>query len=296
MLKVLGGYTILEIMIFLIISTALIATATVAVGGSNAHTQFNQGMRDINSKIQDWVGNVINGFPGDGNQSYKCTAPGNSRPTINVGAGSTSPDCIFIGKAIQFTDSSSAPTPDQPTKIYAYSVFGARMYKDSSGNTTLSDNMYDSNPIAATGQFSSGTDLTETFTMGGGIKVLSINSTSSIGSGHSHLIGFFSSFNTEQNTTQNGSESLNSFAFPIDTNQTPANNPGGSAIAHCLELSSSSSACKLPVTGDPNLWPPALKTVQICFGNDNNNDTALLTISSNDGLGAQTTVDYKVCT
>jgi hypothetical protein len=295
MLKVFGGYTILEVMIFLIISTALIATATVAVGGSNAHTQFNQGMRDVNSKIQDWIGNVVNGFPGDNQQSYSCAAPGNSRPTVSVGAGSTSPDCIFVGKAIQFTDSSSAPTPDQPTRLYAYSVFGARMFKDSSGNSTLSDNLYDSNPIAATGQFSSGQDLTEAYTMTGGLKILSINSTSSAGSGHSHLIGFFSSFNTEQNTTQNGSESLNTFAFPIDDNQIPANNAGGSSIAHCLELASSSSACRLPALGDPNKWPPTLQTVQICFGNDNNSDTAVLTISSNNGLGAQTAIDYKVC-
>jgi hypothetical protein len=295
MLKVFGGYTILEVMIFLVISTALIASATVAVGGSSGHTQFNQGMRDVNSKIQDWIGNVINGFPGDNQQSYNCTAPGNSRPTINLGSGSTTPDCIFIGKAIQFTDSSSAPTPDQPSKIYAYSVFGTRTFKDGGGNTTLSDNLYDSNPIAATGQFSSGQDLTEVFTMTGGLKILSINSTSSLGSAHSHLIGFFSSFNTEQNTTQNGAESLNAFAFPIDSNEVPANSNGGSTIAHCLELASNSATCKLPVAGDPNLWPPSLQSVQICFGNDNNNDTAVLTISSNNGLGAQTAVDYKVC-
>jgi hypothetical protein len=295
MLKVLGGYTILEVMIFLIISTALIASAEVAVGGSNAHTQFNQGMRDVNSKIQDWIGNVINGFPGDNQQSYKCSAPGGSRPTIIAGTGSTSPDCIFIGKAVQFTDASSSPTPGQTGHLYAYSVFGARMFKDSSGNTTLSDNMYDSNPIAATGQFSSGTDLTEDYTLPGGLKILSIKSTSSLGPGNSHLIGFFSSFNTEQNTTQNGAESLNAFAFPVDTNQKPANNPGGSTVAQCLELANSSSACKLPVAGDPNQWPPALQNVQICFGSDNNNDTALLTISSNGGLGAQTALDYQVC-
>src|SRR6185437_4845318 len=247
---------------------------------------------DVNSKIQDWIGNVINGFPGDSNQSYACKAPGGSKPTVTGGSVSATPDCIFIGKAIQFTDTTSAPTPDQPLHIYAYSVFGSRTYKDSSGNATLSDNYYDSDPVAITGTNGTGTDLTEDFLMTGGLKILSIKSISSLGAGHSHLIGLFSSFNTEQNTTQNGSESLNAYAFPIDANEPPGNASGQNEIFKCLELATT-SPCKLPVAGNPNVWPPALDSVQICFGNDNNNDTAVLTISSNNGLGAQTAIDYK---
>lgn len=292
MRRVSNGYTIIEVMVFLVISAALLASAIVVIGGRDAHVQFSQSMRDIESKMQDWINDVSTGFTGTTAAQYSCTLDGTDMPQINnrsVSSPPSEPECIFLGRAIQFTDASYS-VPEQSSKVYVYSVFGRREVS----SNQLVDNMIDANPIAATGSStgSGNADITETYTLNGGAKVLSVTSTG--GSlPNNHMIGFFSSFNTEQSVSQNGSQSLKAYQYRLNLSAAPGNNqPGGASVRNCIKL-----AVGLCGPGSVNKyqWPEPLQKLAICFGNDRNSDQALLTINSSNGQGATTQLEFKDC-
>lgn len=292
MYKVLGGYTILEVMIFLVVSASLLASAAVVIGGSQGHTQFRQGIYDLNSKMSAWISNVTSGFPGGANRSYSCILGGNGRPQISSPpTASTTPDCVFIGKAIQFSD---VGMPSQAQTVYAYSIFGRRT---NAAGDQLSANLIEANPIAATATYGSGNvDLTETYGLTGGVKVLSLTMTGTGGSSSSgHLAGFFLDFNTGNSGAQNGNTTLNAYRYRLNSNATPADSSSGATVANCLQLASG-SGCEKPAGTPDNAWPENLKSWQVCLGNDTNSDKAVLSITSSPvGLGAQTKVEFKDC-
>lgn len=280
-----GGYTIVEVIIFLVISTALLFSAMGLISGKQSQVQFNQSMRNIQTKMESWIGDVSNGFTGGDPNQLSCTLDG-GRPYIKNGGPnpSSSPDCIFIGKAVQFNTNAST--------LYTYSVFGSRL---DNANQPVS-NMVDANPRAATAQNNSGTvDLTEQFsTAPAQIKSVTSKPVSSSGPNYtsSHMIGFFLSFNTEQTTIENGSENVNVYQYQFSgSDPTPADQPG-STSGPCLELLGN---CKIPdyLASTPNQWPEKLQSLQVCF--TDGRQTALLTISSVDGLGASVKLDYKAC-
>lgn len=96
------GYTILEVMIFLAVSSALLVSALYLIGGQQQRTEFNQSARDIQSQVEDIMNNVASGFYARPT-NFNCTA-NNTGPVITAGAtpiGGNS-DCIFIGRAIHF--------------------------------------------------------------------------------------------------------------------------------------------------------------------------------------------------
>ncbi len=284
----------MEVMLFLAISAALLAGALVAVGGKNAETQFSQSMRDVNSKVQSWMNDVSDGFPGSGSATnYSCTTPVN-RPKLSTGSGSVQPECIFLGKALQFTTTGSCSgcVSGQSGKIIAYSIFGRRAQP----NGELVSNMGQAMPIAATGYDNSGLDFTETYLLGGGLNLKSVSSTveSYPGTitGADQLIGFFNSLGTATASAANGSNDLTAVAYPLTSNVPPSNITGHHEVQLCLELT---GTCAQPLsmgaTPSPN-WPPAQDTYKLCFINDNDNETATLTITSGSGLGPQTNLRF----
>jgi hypothetical protein len=297
MQRVSAGYTILEVMIFLAVSAALLGASMNLVSGKQSQVQFDQSVRDTVSKLQDWINDVPTGFTGGDPGQLNCRIQGNT-PRIDTGGPSAAPECIFVGKAVQFTDKSVSDT--QSGFLYAYSVFGRRL--DSSTNQ-LTANLVDANPMPAVGQANAGNaDLTETFSLGSA-QVKSVTSSAIIpttpavtpsGFTDSHLIGFFSSFNTDTNSSQNGNEDLNVFQFDFNNSdvQTPGNQPGGSGIRNCLQLIAAS--CKIPNwVGNSSWWPERVKTFIVCL--TDNKHTAQISITSSNGFNATVRSDYVNC-
>ncbi|HVS79132.1 MAG TPA: prepilin-type N-terminal cleavage/methylation domain-containing protein [Candidatus Saccharimonadales bacterium] len=291
------GYTILEVMIFLAVSAALLGAAINLVTGRQRQVTFDQSVRDTQSKLQDWINDVATGFTGGDPSQQHCTLGSGSRPVVDNGAPSATatPDCVFLGKAIQFTDTTQSA--NQSGTLYAYSVFGSRL----AANGDLATNLADSNPIAATGQESSGNaDLTESFSLAPA-QVTSVVSSAIIPTTpnpkqsaytDSHLIGFFNSFNTEQSSTENGSEDVNAYQFDFDGSSfTPGDQSGGAALRECLQLTS--GACKTPNAYDNTMWPERLQSLKVCLSDGKY--SALITITSNNGLGASVNFDYESC-
>lgn len=283
MQRVSSGYTIIEVLIFLAISGVLILSSIFFLSGREASNQFAASMRDMQSKMQDWINDATTGFAGSANASSglgtaNCNTPSQGgRPRIMAsGGGPNTPDCIFLGKAIQFTDDNSPPTSGQESKVYAYPIFGTRV--NPSGD--LVSNLTEAMPVAADGVGNNGTaKLTEEFDLGGSTKVLSIKSAG----GTSHMAAFFLSLG-QQTIGINGNEDLAAWQYNLPSNALPANQDGPNGdVEKCVDMI---SPCGNPVP---------LQNWQICFGNGNNNDTAVLTVSSDTGLGATTDLVFKAC-
>jgi len=290
MRRVSNGYTIIEVLIFLAVSGFILVTSMAFFSGRAADNRFAQSMRDIQSKVQDWINDVPTGFAG---ASSSTTGLGTTwchlagiKPQINTSGGPSNGDCIFLGKVIQFTDASSQPTPEQYRKVYAYSVFGRRL--NSSGDLTA--NMIEANPVPAVGIGAAGNaDLTDVYTLGGNSKVLSITSSGAVS--NSHMAGFFLSFNPLV-AERNGSQDLLAYQYKLTTNSAPANTGGGNAVVDCI---ANLGSCAKPAGVADNQWPQPLQSWRVCLSDPAGKNTALLTISSNNGIGVTTKLEFTPC-
>jgi len=295
MRRVSKGFTIIEVMIFFTVSALLFASAWSLIAGRQEQVMFDQKVRDTQSKLQQWISDVSTGIThGSPSQQY-CVIHDNSPYIVDPIADPSnppkpadySPECIFLGKAIQFTDNNSS----QASTLYVYSVFGCRL-EDCHDNKNLAQNMHEANPEPAIGGHDDSdtfADLTETFDLSpayitsvSGIDQLGSNSTS-------HMIGFMNSFNTDQNfDTANGSEDLSVYLYSLNDNYPPADPDDNNDVKKCLE---GKNPCEL---NDPDkLNPPKLKSYK--FSLSDGKYCAQITISSASGIGASTQLDYITC-
>ena len=99
-----GGYTIVETMIFLAVTSLLFVAAMTAIGGKQASVQFAQATRDAQSQIQKVINEVSTGYYPSGG-SFTCTVGPTALdiPTFSAVASlqGSSNDCVFLGKAVQ---------------------------------------------------------------------------------------------------------------------------------------------------------------------------------------------------
>ncbi len=113
------GFTIIETIIFLAVSSALVMTAIATLSGQQRKTEFNQGIRDIESQLRDVVNDVSTGLYENG-VGFSCSVPPSGRPTFtstSAPQGSNS-GCLIIGRVVQF-----APGGDK-AKFVTYNVAG----------------------------------------------------------------------------------------------------------------------------------------------------------------------------
>lgn len=291
MRRVSGGYTITEIMIFLAISLFIAAAAWNLISGEQARTDFNQKMRDTQSKLQDWINDTTTGDTGGDPGQQSCVPDSNNRPQIlnkpNSAIPGYSPNCTFLGKAIQFTDpaSFSGEVANQNNTLYVYSVFGCRLAKCNS-NADLSASMADANPEPAIGQSSSPVDLTDSFDLGPAyVKSVCGKTPGGASCTSSHLIGFMNTFNTDNNASANGAENLNAYLYNLNGNATPADASGSDGkVRTCIE--GGSGACQLSAGQNP----PSLSSYTVCLTDGER--YADITITSASGIGASVNLTY----
>jgi type II secretory pathway pseudopilin PulG len=276
MQRAFGGYTLIEVMIFLAISSVILVMGVYSVRGQTAHTEFATSVNEVNVKFQQWIDDVANGYssnssvPGAPN-GFTCTIQGNPKHPHLTNNTSTergyNSDCIFMGKAILVNDTKFN------NQIFAIPIVGLR----TNGAGDLTSTIVDAGPIGAVddaGNFSD-VDLSETYTIPNGTRVLSSHTQGCL-TNCSYMGGFFTSLNS--GTAGNGAQSLLAAQYPMKSND---QRPFYNAVKQCLALRG--SQCNGP---PPNLWP--MTTWQICLTSTRNDERALLSIISSDGLGAKT--------
>ncbi len=100
------GFTIVEVMIFLAVSSLILVSATGLFAGRQRQIQYEQGVRDLDFKIAEVINNVTRGhFP---TSTYACTeAPDyidlSEQAVGSVGNGiqGTNDQCVFVGMGIK---------------------------------------------------------------------------------------------------------------------------------------------------------------------------------------------------
>lgn len=103
------GYTILEVMIFLAITSVMFIYAVVAIGGRQKQIEYNQSVRDLESTIADVVNDVSAGYYPK-STTITCSVSGSGALARAVfSAGTTeqggSSDCALVGKTLIFNAS-----------------------------------------------------------------------------------------------------------------------------------------------------------------------------------------------
>jgi len=160
------GYTIVEVLIVLAISTSLLFSAIIVFRGQQDATVYTQTVQDLNSKIINYADQVAAGtFPDS--QQYICdgTKP---RPILSQASGNLGgrQGCIFLGRAIKVASNSST--------ITVYTVLGKQT--QSSGEPAASISQASPEPAVLGGACGgAGTPacwvMSDTFNLAAGAKI-----------------------------------------------------------------------------------------------------------------------------
>lgn len=281
-----GGYTLIEVMIFLAISGVLFVSAVVLIQGQQGRTQFSQSIRDIDSKLQQYVTEVsASYFPST--EKYSCSVDSvTGRPKLKLVANKalgSNEDCIFLGKALQFTHYASGNTDDT---ITSYSVLGRRTeVVNVSGGTTqtiLVPSFSDANPTPTS-------SLVDTYTLPFGTKVASAKDNSG---GTSAMAGFYVDLSqTTSDASANKSASLVSYQYPNNVDLSTPADVSNASLYGCLTLNKSQCS---GLIGSPTPLPNPFSKWVLCFKSGANNQTATITVKGGP-IGIQTKIDYVSC-
>jgi prepilin-type N-terminal cleavage/methylation domain-containing protein len=172
MMKASKGYTIIEVLMVLAVSSTLLFAAIAVFKGQQDETEFSQAVQDLNSKLINYSGQISSGAAPDSGD-YQCVSGGNKPPSFTVGPGQIGgrSGCIFLGRAVQVVSIGG-------NKLNIYTVIGNQY--DPSGATVT--NITNANPTVVT--ISTGgvnsqllNVLNDTYTLGGGATIKNVSLT-----------------------------------------------------------------------------------------------------------------------
>lgn len=223
-----SGYTIVESMIFLAVSGALILMATNLISGQLGKTQFQQSVREFEVALQDIANDISTGnasvpfLPGQ-----ICTLDGAGNPRIDT--ASYGQRCIFLGKVIEF-----GPAGSNGSQYKTYSVVGKRKLSNTLTAREVT-NLREADVRPLTGQV-------ETFVFGSNsARVTKVSYSNNGSTATTGAFGFFTTFQ-DYGTQGLNSGSINVNVVPI-TGVNDINRPAGqvaSAINYEMSLGPSS--------------------------------------------------------
>ena len=196
------GYTILEAMLFITISSSMFILAMISFSGRQQQVQFTQPVRELDAKILDIINDVTTGyFPNDG--SLQCSVDSSQRPiisnaTVEKGQG-TNDDCVLVGKALQFFPEDSNSSTENQSLLYIYNIVGKRL---ESPNGESVQSLEEAKPVTTSPTASNSTnDVTEKSELKYGLRVIKV-ATEEVLPKESGVIGFFTRFTKTFSTTK----------------------------------------------------------------------------------------------
>lgn len=134
-----GGFTIIESMIFLVVSVGLFGSVVGMLTQQVRRNEFAKSVEAFEVRLQDALNDVSTGFySADETKGcrYSPTGP-EATPTPHTGSQQQGAniDCIFVGKAFQFAPSGN---PNGASGYSIYSMIGNRTTPGSSGEDVVS--------------------------------------------------------------------------------------------------------------------------------------------------------------
>lgn len=274
-----AGYTIVEVMIFLAISSVLLLSAIGMFSGRIQRTQFSQSAQALDSQIKSVANESSTGtYPST--PAFNCVVVAGqpvTNPFVSGSQGSRT-DCIFAGKIINFGALSGTCTTPMTSasciNLDVYTVVGRRLVP--------ATNQVSTSLTGATGaapRIVQTPNLTQTINLGYGTRVTSVSLKPSSGplvpvSG----IGFFQSYNgsyNNQGSLASGSQNIQTWYVRSSTPPVAPLNQAQMAVAVRQEAMTHLTA--------PN-------TLLICLKSGNNGQNASITIDNSNSAPATTTV------
>ncbi len=177
-----GGFTILEVMLFLAISGALFVGTLAAISGRREGVEFQQAIRDVESKMNDVINQVASGYY-PSNDRVKCVASAPGAPVLSSGVSplGSSSECVYLGKVVQFT-----PNALDSSDYNVISVAARRLTPAKREVSSLAE----AYPTAVANP---SIDITEQFQLQYGLRVTEVKDADT-GVATGGAVAFFSSF------------------------------------------------------------------------------------------------------
>lgn len=197
-----GGYTIIEVMIFLVITGVLLSSALLVFNGRQRRTQFTQGLREIDAQLRTIVNETASGYyPNKGDIS--CSSSNGGGPqlgTAGTGQGKNV-GCTFLGRMIRFTEGES---------YTAFTVVGQQKGADGKEVTALGPDINEARQTLITND-------ADTFTLPWGITIGRIALPNGNVTGGVGFVSTFGSYNESGSNLISGSNGI-SVVTLADTN------------------------------------------------------------------------------
>lgn len=130
-----AGFSILEVLIFIAVSSLMFISAIAVIGGRQRQVQFAQGTREFDAKLRDIINDVTTGYY-PSNETVSCEVGVDGEVNIQSGTDQKIGEnsvCIYVGKVIQFQ-----PDGDE-SMIRIYSMAGRRFSDSESSIVTTID-------------------------------------------------------------------------------------------------------------------------------------------------------------
>lgn len=250
------GFTIVETMIFLAVSAAILVSSLRLLSGAQNSTLFTQGMNDINEQITAVVNNVANGYyPRAENMGCSVNGTGDALDFTGTQTRGTADSCVFIGRVMQFS------TTSDTAKVY--SIAGRRL---TAGNTEVSD-MQDSLATALS--------TVDEFKLKNNIKVEQITTDGN----PTMAIGFFTSFGQPATDNQLQSGGLSTDFIGLNTDDVP-----NLVVGSSFRTGYTSSTNKNPSDG-----------IQLCFKSGTTNQFGVITLGGKNKTATSQLVIKDAC-
>lgn len=129
-----SGFTTIEVIVFLSVSVALVASALALFSTRIPRTQFSQAVNELDIKLKSVGNDVLNGFyPNSGNWTCNGTTINNSNSEQGTNA-----NCIFLGRAIQIGEETDC-TIQECDQFRIYTIWGQREKTGGGVATTLTE-------------------------------------------------------------------------------------------------------------------------------------------------------------
>lgn len=131
----LGGYTIVETLIFLAVSATMFLMAMGLIRGQQNKAEFTNSVREVESRLIELTNNMATGYY-QNTANFSCTVDGTNKPVFSASPNEqgANKDCILVGTVIKFNADDSY---DQ------FTVAGARKF-----GSTLVTKLSDAQPQA----------------------------------------------------------------------------------------------------------------------------------------------------
>lgn len=257
----LGGYTLIEALIVVAVSSTIFIGITTFFAGSRENVDFNQAKTDIDTKLKAYVNEVSTGvFAGSTSHSCAATASGGKqRPLLTAVSGATpgtSDDCVYLGKAVLAYPGA--------TDLYIYDILGLRnKYSGSADTGQPARSFADANPEPAGENTGPGAGtfnylFVETYRLPAGLRVGYAQTQGN----DAHILKIYSSLSEQTSASRTVSVFANSFTAA-------ASDVSSNRLRDCIHQEN--GVCTTVYDLQSNGW-------DLCFQNEDNSRRAKLNI------------------